>query len=619
MSEIDPDFLEVFLDEAQEILEDWESACLAAESDPSDQNLNSLFRAAHNLKGSSRSVGLEAFGSFLHKIEDVIDLFRNHSLTIGPNEIGFLLETQTLLVDWVKELRENHAFEPDTKKLLQIATEYLIKGQSAEAGDSDSSGGKANDGFQLFGSDEPEDAPAPTPSTSSTDIGSVLISQNKVTEEQVEAAVTEQNRRLGEVLVDQGAVSPDDVQQALKTQKKSGHKPDESMRIPAAKIDELLRAVGAVSLQNEIVFQSKKTNSLDSQICASAIDLVHKGLKELQDAAFSLRMQSVDVLFKRLERTGKDVARKQEKSVHIDIQGTDVELDKTVLERVKDPLVHIIRNAIDHGIEDVPTRKETGKPLPAKVKLTTINKVNSVSIVIADDGRGLARDKIYKKAVDKGLVKPGDELTDSQVHNLILLPGFSTAETITNISGRGVGMDVVKNSVEELGGEIFIESVEGEGTTFTITLPTSLGIIEALIVRICDEAYAVPLTEILEVLDLEDHEITLSDNRRQMFNLRDEVVPIEKLSNYIHVKNKGKEQDSNLVMIVGKEGSKLALVFERMTGIQTVVTHEVPDGYEGYKGVSSMTILSDGKPGLVLSLNDICKDYFSSFDWSNAS
>lgn len=549
---IDLEMLGFFLEEGLELLGNWEKECIQLEKAPTADTLNSLFRVAHNLKGASRSTGLSSFGECMHKIEDLIGHVKKDPTLCTSEVIGFLFQCQTFLVAWLEEVKNNPQYDPDWSDIKSFLSTYF-SGQSQTA------------------------------------------PQISAAEPQVVAPV-----------INLQAATPPRPQ----TTTKERPKVEESIRVPASKLDRLMQLVGELSIHQSVIAHGKKTETLDSKNCNNSIDLASKIIKDLQDQAMSLRMLSVEGLFQRLERTARDVARAQGKAVEIKLQGSDVELDKTVIEKVTDPLVHMIRNSIDHGIEPNDDRRLAGKLEIGSVVLGASQEAGSVLITIKDDGRGLDADKLKAKAIDKGLIQANQELRPEEVFQLIFLPGFSTAEKVTDISGRGVGMDVVRQAVDSLGGSIWISSEIGKGTTFSISLPTSLSLIEGLVVVQDDVRYIIPLQNVDEIVDLRETQIETSTNLQRLLCLRGTSIPLEDLANYIPTNDKNKKAKTpHLALIVKGNIGNVAFSVDSVIGQQQVFVRPLDSTLATVPGFCGGTILSDGEPALIINLPKISNSF----------
>lgn len=602
---IDQEILGLLLDEASEAMQEWEQSCLLLEKDASQQNLDALFRVAHNVKGASRSVGLMDLGGFVHKAEDLITLLKNDASLVNSERIGILLESQSLLNDWIETLREDSSYNPDTSDLeskILLAINQI----------------QAEGGVSAPSHEEPAAGALPDVTDVMADLAASAAQETAPVAEAEPGPVKEEppvQEAKPEPVAEVKAPAPKKKKKAAMA-KETASRPDKTIRVSAAKLDELMQLIGELSIHQSIVSHSKQRGELNTEVSGNAIYLSNKITKDLQNLTLSLRMQPVAGLFQRLERVGRDVAKAQEKDINFDLEGTEVSLDKTVIERVTDPLIHVIRNAVDHGVEDTGDRGDKGK---ATVLIGAHQDAGGVIITVKDDGKGMDPAVIFQKAVSKGLVSEDAELPPHEIYQLVLLPGFSTKEVVTDISGRGVGMDVVKQAVDELGGTIDIDSNLGSGTTFRITLPTNLSIIDALVVKIGRSNYAVPMKELVEIIDLTEHTIEQSGKDGQMINLRDIIVPVENLVEYLPAvdgedaftggdgADKGDAGTPALVVADGVH--QLAFQVDNILGQQQIVVRPLSEQLAGLPGYAGGTILGNGEPGMIINLSQMTKSY----------
>lgn len=618
---IDKEILQCFLEEALDSLAQWERACLDLETNPSEEAYNVLFRAAHNLKGASRAVGLDAFGAFVHRVEDLITLVMKGTLHLNPSIVGVFLTCQVELVNWINLLKTSPEAVPELK-LLQTKLEAVTQLPSEE--------------IEILkeGLKNPCSLPVPEPKK----VASI--------EDELEAAFAQAQKEYQSTASSNPAAAapPSDVHAAptpvaehrapdhhaptaaaapkaadAKAPPPANAKTDETIRVAANKIDELLQLIGELSIHQAIVDQARRTRTLDSRISLNAIHLSNKIVKDLYGKTLSLRMQPVQALFQRLERTARDVARTQSKKIQVVLEGTEVELDKTVIERITDPLIHIIRNAVDHGIEAADDRKKTSKPEVATVKLTATQEPSGVCLKVSEDGRGLNRDRIIKKALEKGLIQSAANLTPQQINNLIFLPNFSTAEKVTDISGRGVGMDVVSKAVQALQGTIDLSTEPGKGTTFSIMLPTSLSIIEALVIKINSLRYAIAMHELTEIIDLKEFTIESTGTKGRMFSLRGDIVPVQPLAEYLKVPTvkvantaTGAAERGRPALVVREGEDLIAFEVDDILGQQQVVVRPLSEQMASLDGFSGSMILGDGEPGMIVSLTELARTFLRS-------
>ncbi len=558
------DFLNTFLEEATEILDKWELICLNLEKEPTSEGIKDLFRLAHNLKGSSRSVKLLAYGSFVHQVEDLITQLQKNVKEIDHEVITLLFEVQNILLNWTKNLAVTPTFEPDLINIQRKLKTYTESKNIHKKQDSD---------FELF--------------------------STATAEKQNFGIFSEENTPVD---------LKNSVQSNIAVEHKLQASKEESIRISLKKIDQIISQIGELSIQQAIIKNASNSNILTKSNTIEAINLCYKLTQELQNEAMNLRMEPLEKLFQRLERTARDIARAQNKKINIILEGKEVELDKKIIEKMTDPLTHILRNAVDHGIETPERRRELNKPEVATIKITGIQNTANIEIHIADDGAGINQQTIYEKALEKGLIKNNKSLTKSEILNLIFLPNFSTAEKITDISGRGVGMDVVKKSLDELCGTITIDTEINKGTKFKISLPASVSIIDAVIVAVNGNQYALPIHEIEEVINLQDVKIETTTQKGRIINLRGNVIPVEKLSEYIPTDNKN-EEFNKVAFISRNENKSVAFAIDSISGQQSIVVRQSSEGISKIPGFSGNTILANGEPAMIIKVNELVKSY----------
>jgi len=439
-------------------------------------------------------------------------------------------------------------------------------------------------------------------------LGEILVEEGEVTREQL-AEVLGKQKRIGEMLVEEGLVSPSKVQAALMEQQhlkelreKHGDRSAASVRVPAAKLDSLVDLVGElVTVRaglNQLAF-SKKIPEL-----RSLAEHVDRLTAELRDNTMSLRMLPIGVTFSKFNRLIRDLSTDLGKEVILTTEGAEVELDKTVIERLHDPLVHMIRNSIDHGIETPEARIASGKSRQGALHLSAEHSGAHVLITIADDGAGLDKDAIRARAIEKGLMSQNSEQSEKEIFSLIFAPGFSTAQKVTSVSGRGVGMDVVKRSIDSLGGSIEISSEEGSGTTITLKLPLTLAIIDGLLVKIGDAHYVLPLSFVEECIELTGGDAGKAHGRKLVF-LRKSIVPYIRLRDRFSIS--GEAPTAEQVVIVETVDGKIGFVVDKVIGQHQTVIKNLGKIYRNVTGISGATILGDGTIALIVDVPKIVK------------
>jgi len=376
-----------------------------------------------------------------------------------------------------------------------------------------------------------------------------------------------------------------------------------SIRVSIEKIDELMNTVG------ELVITQSMLSQLGAHVATAAgsrfvsgLTQLERNVRELQESVMRVRMLPISFVFSRFPRMVRDLSQRLGKQVELKVTGDQTELDKTVLERIGDPLMHLVRNCIDHGIEQPHVRKAAGKSAQGTVHLDAYHKGGAITIEVSDDGAGLNKDRILEKARANGLVEANDILTESEIYDLIFVPGFSTIEHATDISGRGVGMDVVRRNAKELGGSIEVRSTVGAGSRFVITLPLTLAIVDGQSVSVGGETYIVPLTAIVESLQLKASMVSKLVGRGEVFSFREDYVPVIRLHDLFGVEPRFRELHEGILMIVEGEGGRVGLFVDDLLGQQQVVIKSLETNYRRVDGVSGATILGDGSVALILDV-----------------
>lgn len=405
-------------------------------------------------------------------------------------------------------------------------------------------------------------------------------------------------RPIGTLLVEQGAVAPELVNAALsKQQQTRDKKSSQYLRVQAEKLDQLINLVGEMVIASAAVsLNAAKGGDTATRESAAAMSLL---VEEIRDRSLQLRMVPVGETFNRFQRVVRDVAAELDKRIELVISGADTELDKTVVEKITDPLTHLVRNACDHGIESSERRLAKGKPATGTVRLNAYHESGAVIIEVSDDGDGLKRDRILQKAVERGLVQADVVLTDQEIWNLIFEPGFSTAEKVTNLSGRGVGMDVVKRNIQALRGSVEMQSQEGQGTSLRIRLPLTLAIIDGFLSNVGDVTYVVPLEMVEECVEYSTGQHQ-QDSQRDILNLRGEVLPLIVLRDHFHVTTEKPRRQNILVVHYG--GMKAGLVVDELLGEHQTVIKPLNELFSRVQGLSGSTILGSGKVALILDI-----------------
>lgn len=384
---------------------------------------------------------------------------------------------------------------------------------------------------------------------------------------------------------------------------------DESIRVSLGKIDRLMNYVGELVILQTVM--SEQRHQLASPLQYTTVTQMQKLIREIQEISMSLRMVPLKPAFQKLQRIVRDTSHALGKEVHLEIQGEETELDKTVLERISDPLVHLVRNAVDHGLEPTSDRIACGKLPAGQLRLMASQENGYIVIEIQDDGRGLDPKKLIAKATEKGLLRPEDNLTDAQAYQLIFAPGFSTKSEVTDISGRGVGLDVVKTNVQSLQGEIEVKTELGRGTRFCIRLPLSLAIVDGLVVRAGSERYVVPIAQVQQSLQTRSENISTVHGRGEVLKVRDEVLPHYRLEQLLgRSKTAGRPPPSQHTSLIVRDtrGNAFSIQVDEILHLQQVVIKRLGEEIKELPGVSGAAILGDGQAVLILDLEELLRD-----------
>ena len=388
-----------------------------------------------------------------------------------------------------------------------------------------------------------------------------------------------------------------------------------SIRVETSKIDALINMVGELvitqsmlGLMGEMIEEKQAVTGQDIDKMLDGLMQLERNTRELQESVMQVRMMPISFTFSRFPRLVRDLSNKMDKKIELKLSGETTEVDKTVIEKIGDPLVHLVRNSLDHGIEAPEDRIAEGKPETGTIELNAYHQGGNIVIEIRDDGRGMNRDKLFTKAVEKGLIGEDDVLSDKQVFELIFMPGFSTAEVVSDVSGRGVGMDVVRRNIQELGGGVEIESASGVGTTMTIRLPLTLAILDGQTVRVADENYIIPINSIIESIQVKSDMVNRVGGQGETFRLRDEYIPIIKLHDVFGVERvQATDISDGLLVVVESDGEHVGLFVDDLLGQQQVVIKSLESHYKKIEGFSGATILGDGSVALILDMPGISR------------
>lgn len=438
-------------------------------------------------------------------------------------------------------------------------------------------------------------------------VGDILVEEGVVTPEQVAESLAKQ-KPLGEILVEEKKASPQQVDKALQKQQQLKKNEVASIRVDTEKIDKLINLVGELVITQSMITDLSEKFSIDQlPVLQERITQLERNTREIQERVMSIRMMPIGSAFHRFPRLVRDLAGNSGKQIQLVMSGEETELDKTLIEAIGDPLTHLVRNSADHGLELPEDRLAQGKSARGTIRLHAYHDGGNICVAVEDDGRGLNREKIIKKAVEKGIIADGSNMSDEAVYQLIFRPGFSTAEAITDVSGRGVGMDVVKRNIEGLGGSVDIQSTMGKGSRLTLKLPLTLAIIDGMTVRVGQDNYIIPLIAVTESIRPKPNELQRIVGKGEVVSLRGEWVPVVKLYEAFSLTPDFTDPSQALLVIVETDGRRLAVLVDELTGQQQVVIKSLEQNYRKVEAISGATILGDGQVALILDVPGLAK------------
>jgi len=578
-----PELLSDFVLESREHLASIGSQLLTLESDPrASEALNAVFRGFHTIKGLAGFLELWDVQKLAHETETVLDRARSSQWSLTPDAIDVILESADYLQRWIGHL------------------ERALQGQQSEAPPPNEALIRR---IRALTADSTADE---RPAVELTNLASAVETPPAV---EAPGAVAEAPGAVAEA---PGAVAeaPGAVAEAPGAVAEAPRARSEAMavKVDTAKLDYLVDMAGEMVIAESLVRHDADLGSLKSQALQRKLAQMTRITAELQKTAMAMRLVPIGPLFRRMSRLVRDLSRQFGKPVQMETEGDEIELDRTIVEELADPLMHMVRNALDHGIEMPQDRVAAGKNAAARLLLKAQHQSGQVIIEISDDGRGLDPAKIRDKAVQKGLLAPEKELSEGEIFNLIFEPGFTTAAQITNVSGRGVGMDVVRRHIEKLRGRIEIRSVLGRGASFLLKLPLTLAIIDGLVVGVGSERYIVPLFAVREMFRPTAETIWTVQQRAEMALVRGNLLPVLRLYQRFGVKPRSTEPTQSVLVVAEVEGASYCLLVDELIGKQEVVIKSLGETFRGVTGIAGGAILGDGRVGLILDLDRLLKD-----------
>ncbi|MCQ4107011.1 chemotaxis protein CheA [Erwinia persicina] len=646
------DFYQTFFDEADELLADMEQHLLGLDpQEPDSEQLNAIFRAAHSIKGGAGTFGFTVLQETTHILENILDGARRGEMQLSTDIINLFLETKDIMQEQLDAYKT--ASEPDAatfayicQALRQLALEAKgeapvsdISAAPAGGATSVSSSGlrikltalKANEADLMLEelgnlgtvSDAVKGAnfleATLDSSVGKDDIVAVLcfvIDESQIHFPQADvvdiatamtdAPAVEAEAEMEAVAEPELAAVSDVVQLKREPAKKAANpkvSESTSIRVAVEKVDQLINLVGELVITQSMLAQrSGELDPVNHGDLLNSMGQLERNARDLQESVMSIRMMPMEYVFSRFPRLVRDLASKLGKEVELTLMGSSTELDKSLIERIIDPLTHLVRNSLDHGIETPERRQAAGKHAVGNLTLSAEHQGGNICIEVTDDGAGLNRERILAKALSSGL-PVSESMSDEEVGMLIFAPGFSTAEQVTDVSGRGVGMDVVKRNIQEMGGHVEIASKQGKGTTIRILLPLTLAILDGMSVRVANEVFILPLNAVMESLQPLADDLKALAGGERVLEVRGEYLPLVELWNVFEVQGAKTEATQGIVVILQSAGKRYALLVDQLIGQHQVVVKNLESNYRKVPGISAATILGDGSVALIVDVS----------------
>jgi two-component system, chemotaxis family, sensor kinase CheA len=604
----DPELVSDFIIESRDHLVNIEAQLLTLEREPTDSEaLNAVFRGFHTIKGLAGFLELWEIQKLSHEVETVLDRARNSQWTINAAGFDVILESSDYLRRWLvhmdAQLHHEDSLAPARDEALlarigQLSTESEAENSPAFESENVTPGLAALAGA-LTNEPALNEPALNEPALNEPSLKEPPKPPHHGEEHAVDSWTGSRAAKPGLERTDESnaSVRPEAVT--------SRRHETTAVKVDTAKLDYLVDMAGEMVIAESLVRHDQELAGLKSPLLQRKIAHLTRITAELQKTAMAMRLVPIGPLFRRMARLVRDLSRQFGKTVHMETQGDEIELDRTIVEELADPLMHMVRNALDHGIETPAERVAAGKQPNSRLLLKANHQAGQVVIEITDDGRGLNRTRIIEKAISKGLIPSADGLNDSEIYNLIFQPGFSTAAQVTNVSGRGVGMDVVRGHIEKLRGRIEIRSAVGEGATFLLKLPLTLAIIDGLVVGVGEERYIVPLFAVREMFRPTAETIWTVQQRVEMALVRGSLLPVVRLYRLFHVTPRTEDPQNAVLVVAEVEGQRFCVLVDELIGKQEVVIKSLGETFKNVTGVAGGAILGDGRVGLILDLDRI--------------
>lgn len=597
-------FHDVFFEESDEHLQDMEQLLMTLDVEcPDQEQLNSIFRAAHSIKGGSGIFNFDALMNLTHVMENLLDKARNQEIHVTTDIVDVFLQTLDVLKDTLSAYKEKTDLpQAQIDASIKVLEDTLAQASQSSVSDHSDVPECTNgtntdeiDGFGFFDDDD--------------DYGVI----NKVSEDDldIDAEIAgfgffePENLPVAPPIKSEEAKTPSQpIVKPVKPKPKAAAKEAASIRVDTTKIDAMVNLVGELVITQSML--SNVGQEVEGQIgerLQLAIDELQRNTREIQESVMSMRMLPINMTFNRFPRVVRDLSTKLGKQVDLVIQGGNTEIDKSLIEKLVDPLTHLVRNSIDHGIETPEKRIASGKSEKGTVILSAEQKGSSIIIGIIDDGAGLDKERILKKASQNGLpVSP--DMPDSEIWQLIFQAGFSTAEEVTDVSGRGVGMDVVRRNIESIGGRIEIESSKGEGSAFYIHLPLTLAIVDGMCVSVGQQIFVIPLLNVIESFQPTSSQLKTLGNEQVLW-IRDRYWPLVSLTQLMEVDDGVTEPTQGIVVLLESSKKRYGVLVDSLVGQQQVVIKSLEQHYKKVAGIAGATIMGDGKVAMIIDADSV--------------
>ncbi len=597
-SEVEPELLQDFIVETKEHLENIEMSVLLLENKPDDiEIIHDLFRGFHTIKGLAGFVKMDALQDIAHQTETLLDDCRKGRMQVNKTVVDMVLASS----DYIKSMCDNTQLNNDREFLRRVESHLKVLKRRGTRAVPNNEGVSEEMGLKV------------------KKIGEILVEQGKLGREEIEGIVKKQKEnypdlKLGQVVIKEKAAEVKDVIKSIRIQEAAksrimdmGATDRNYIRIPAVKADNLVDMVGELLITHSLVEREAglRFNSNDSLV--TNITRMSRIMKDIQNVSMSLSMVCLKSTFQKITRIGRDAVSQLNKHVNIELRGEETEIDRGVAERLLDPLLHLVKNAISHGIESEEERAQRGKPPVGQVVVEAYSKSGNVYIEVSDDGKGISLEKVYKKALEKNLADTSITYSCDEIMNFIFLPGFSTAQKIDNISGRGVGLDVVKTEMSKIGGRIEVISKEGEGSRFILKIPVNLAVMDGTIVDIMGNSYIIPSVNVKQILKPTCEQWTGAKGRNRMVSIRDDILQVIATERIFGANEDYEAFKNELIVVIELEQKRKALPISNIIGKREIVVKPLGNEFCNLNFVSGASILEDGKVSLILDVETLLK------------